>query len=54
MCGTNGLDIWVVIFLEVEPLALLVQWKLVNTSSDNTKTLIIQGDFQVPRVSFIC
>ena len=31
-----------------------VQWKLVNTSSDNTKTLIIQGDFQVPRVSFIC
>ena len=32
----------------------LIQWKLVNTSSDNTKTLIIQGDFQVPRVNFIC
>ena len=24
-----------------------------NTSSDNTKTLIIRGDFQVPTVSFI-
>ena len=28
-----------------------VQWKLGNASSDNTKALIIQGDFQVPTVS---